>query len=266
MTKMDLFDEYQKLITTVNSAQGGFVRPQANYQNWMNAINTELFRDMFSTYEKVQQASDELKLPFLKSINAVVTSIPGSPFDIIPYPANYEYFSDCRILTRKDGIACPQSNCDFMSGTDKNGHGVHYRWDDPDYAEIRARAEQQQLTELRVELIDNQYWSAVLRHVTKGPTRRRPYITQFDGGFKIAPAGIGVVVLDYLRTPGKALFAYTPGPGDTVIYDKPNSVQLEWSSIVENEFLSRLAMKYGLYTRDESVSRNAQVEYQIGHK
>lgn len=268
MTKTDLFDLYQKIISLVNSAQGGFIRPQTNFENWINTINTELFRDMFSEYEKAQQLSDEYKLPFLKTKNAIVTSVPGAAYDEFLYPADYEYFSSARIIRRKDGGggACGKKGCDFIKDTDKDGRAVNYRWDDPDMLELRALAEQKNLGEAPVELIDNQNWASVLEHETKGPTEALPYITQIGGGFRIAPAGIGIVVLDYLRTPGKAIFSVTPGPGDTVIYNKPGSQQLEWSSIVENELLSRAAMKFGIYTRNEDVSKNAAIEYQIAHK
>lgn len=264
---MDLFDLYRKLISLVNSAQGGFIRPQSNFQDWVNAINTELFRDMFSEFEKMQQLSDEYKKPFLRTVNAVVVSVPGAAYDTFLYPADYEYFSSARIMSRKDnGKICARSGCDFIKDTDKDGRAVTYRWNDPDLQALRAKAEQAELAELPVQLVDNQVWASVLEHETKGPTMARPYINQFEGGFRIAPAGIGIIVLDYLRTPRSAIFAFTPGTGDTVIYDKPNSQQLEWTGIVENEFLSRMAMKYAIYTRNEDVGKNAQVEYQIAHK
>lgn len=266
MTKMDLFDLYQKTIALVNTAQGGLLRPQVNFENWLATINTELFRDMFGEYEKSQQLSDEYKLPFLKTLNVVVTPVPGAAYDVFAYPSNYEYFSSCRILMRKGNVFCPTSKCSFLKGEDKNGRGKIVEWLDDDVKELRALAEGGDSTEIPVELIDNQKFGSALGHLTKGPTLQEPKITQFDGGFKIAPKGIGIIVLDYLKTPTRPVFAYTAGPSDTVIYNGPGSTQLDWSSIVENEFLSRLAMKYGAYTRDKQITEDAKTEYSLGHK
>ncbi len=249
MTRIDLFDLYQKLIAHVNQAQGGFIRPQVNFENWLAAVNNELFRDSFSEYEKSQRLSDEIKRPFLKSGNVVAIQQPGQAYDKIPYPELYEYFASASVFYRKGTHVSCCNNKLALIGDDGKFKPV----DDPDYKEIRAKAEGAELTEIRAELVDNQRFDSVLNHRRKGPTKDRPYITQYDGGFKIAPKGIGIVVLDYLRTPTRPVFAFTPGTDDTVIYNLGASTQLDWSNVVENEFISRLAMKYSMYTRDEGL-------------
>lgn len=265
MTKTDLFDLYQKLISLVNTAQGGLIRPQVNFENWMATINTELFRDLFSNYEKCQQLNDEYKLPFLKTLNVVVTPVAGVPYDVIPYPANYEYLSSVRFLMRKSGVFCPAANCNFLK-TESDGKSKTIEWLDDDVKELRALAEGQESTETPIQPIDNQKFGAALKHLTKSPTLENPIITQFDGGFKIAPKGIGIIVMDYLRTPTRPVFAYSVGPSDTVIYNLGASTQMDWSGIVENEILSRASMKYGLYTREQQIIEGAKTEYSLAHK
>ncbi len=67
---------------------------------------------------------------------------------------------------------------------------------------------------------------------------------QDSAGFKVAPKGVQSVVLDYLHTPRKAVFGYTIGTGDIVVYNSSTSQQLEWTGVVENEFLNELGKKY----------------------
>lgn len=253
MTTLNIYDLWQKLMSIVNVQQGGQIRPVTDFQNWLNAINLEIFHEWAAKMELNQQMTDEL-MPFKASANVMVNPSPGQPFGIMSVPSNYEYFVAARYLISRDnneiGI---QDKLPFIDG---NGNCTQYV--DPDYAALRAKYAGDNLEERNIQLIESQRWAAALGHVTKGPNVNRPYITQYSGGFKVAPKKISTVVLDYLRTPRNCVFAYTIGAGDIVVYNAGASTQLEWTNALQNEFLTRLVKKYGMHVREDSV-------YQMGN-
>ena len=125
--------------------------------------------------------------------------------------------------------------------------------------------------ESEVEMISNQRWSAVLKHLTKYPTYENPKITQINNGFKVAPREVGVVVLNYYKKPKEATFIYTnstanlqTGAGGQIIYDKKNSQPLEWTPTVKNEFLINLGIRFGIYTREQFMfAANTQLKQSV---
>jgi hypothetical protein len=92
-----------------------------------------------------------------------------------------------------------------------------------------------------------------MEHPTKGPTYNSPKATQSGSGFFIAPKGLTTVVLDYYRTPRQAIFGYTLGAGDIVIYDPSTSQQLEWSNNMQNLFMDELKKIYAIHVNDQSI-------------
>lgn len=258
MTLIDVFDTWQKIMSEVNVQQGGQIRPQIDFQNWYNAINLEIFHEKAAKIQLGQQNSDELLLPFLKTVIIPVAIQSGMPWDLVSYPADYEYFSSMRVLRAKDVDTC-------MNNRDKSPEillatGKSLRYTDPDYAAMLQKYAGNDMTEGIVYLADNQRWESVLSHVTKGPTYQKPKATQYSGGYKIAPKGIQAVILDYLRTPRSAVFAYTIGDGDIVQYNSGGSTQLEWSNVIQNEFLTRLKKKYGVYVQDGAIYQAGAAE------
>lgn len=251
MTPIDLFKVYQALMSEVNVQQGGQIRPVSDFMRWYNAISLELYREKVADAGINQQNNDDLA-PFLEHINIVVQTVNGQ-YGLIPYPADYDAFSNLKVLRPKDGTTC---GCNNKYPILDKGKCVQIQ--DPDYAEMEQKFSASNLAEFTINTVDNQQWANCLSHDTKGPTFEQPKATQYSNGFQIAPAGISIVVLDYFRTPREAVFAYTIDPTtDTIIYDPTNSIQLEWSSILENEFLTRLGKKYGLHVRDSETFQMA---------
>lgn len=259
MPTIDLYDLWQSLRNNVNTQQGGFIRPQANFQSWVNEISVELFREKVKEWETTQRISDELS-PFLKTVNAVLVEQPGRNYDVLTYPSDYGYFSSARILANVNvpcGCAC--AGKEFMDGKD----GQCKPYDDPDYQEIAAMNAGADVCELIVTKVPNQMWGSACDNSFKKPTAVAPIITQWDGGFKVAPRKLGVIILDYLKIPRKAVFGYTLGVDDNVIYNPLTSVQLEWSESVKGEFLARLQKRYGMFVREEFVYVGSEAERQI---
>jgi len=251
MTPINIFTIWQALMSEVNVQQGGQIRPVQDFQNWYNAVSLELFREKVAKAEINQMTDDDLS-PFLLSMNISVGQVSGQRYGLVPYPANYEGFSNMRVLRPKGATACA---CDGSLPIMDKGKCVQVV--DPDYAEMAARFAGTNLAEFTMNKVDNQAWGNCLQHDTKGPTFDSPKLTQYSSGFQVAPAGISIVVLDYYRLPRSAVFAYTVSNDDIVIYDSNNSVQLEWSSTLENEFLTRLKKKYALHVHDSETYQMA---------
>lgn len=242
---IDLFQLWEEFCGEYNTHQNGHVRPNRTFVNWVNVISGEIFEDKFKNgWQKSQKVTDDIGLPFLKSMPIQV--IPGaSNYDIIPYPPDYGHYSSCRYFHHGDAkaVAIDCTNCQ-----DKDSENFYYENND------------ETLQEVSFQLVRNNQWDSVIKHFRKKPTLSNPKLTQFNGGFKIAPKGIGTVVLDYLVKPKPATFAYTLGPEDQIIYDENNSKPLEWSSLMKPEFLVRLGMKYGKFTKQADIYQASDKE------
>lgn len=255
MTTIDLFDLWQSLLTLVNVSQNGQIPPTV-FQNWCNTENVAMFRDKFGNAELSQQVSDEIKAPFLVTATQVITIGAGATYGVAVYPSNYEYFSSAKIVRQKDDKKC-QSR-DPLPDIDADGKCVKYT--DPDYAAMAVRFAADNLVTPEVQLIDNQRWDSCLTHKSKGPTYNAPKITQFQGGFKIAPAGVQLLILDYYKTPQPCFFSFTISADDILIYNAGSSVQLQWSNVLKEEFLSRLAKRYAMYIQSGEIFQMAENE------
>lgn len=253
---ISLFDLLKTLQANVNPHQAGHIRPQQNFERWCNEINQELFEELARQWEKNNVISDKLS-PFLRSVNVTLVPQPGKSYDIFLLPVDYRYFSSARILltssagegTETGGKCCGCSTVDGATGSYIDEDEVAMQKLDAGSTDLEAPARK----------VDNMRWGAALQHRMKKPTPQRPLITAFDGGFKVAPRGLGILVLDFLRPPVDAKFAYTLGPDDQIIYDVANSIPLEWNGNAIPDFISRLEAKYGMYVRDEFSYQGGQL-------
>lgn len=242
MTVINIYDIWQKLMSLCNVQQNGQIRPQTDFQNWYNTVNTEMFHAKAAKFQLGQQVTDELS-PFLSTVICPVIN------GYVQLPADYEYIADLRIIRQKAETTCsPLGKFPVIDG---KGNSVMYT--DPDYAKMIQQYASMGVVERSVTIIDNQRWAACLDHARKGPTWDNPKATQNENGFKIAPKMVQGIVMDYFHTPQNAVFAYTISAQDIVIYNSAGSTQLEWTNVIENEFLTRLAMKYASAIGDNAL-------------
>jgi len=254
---IDLYDLYQDFKSYCNTAVGGWFRPQSDFQNSCNSINTEMFVKFTGEAEKSQEAKDNL-FPFLISKNILVSK--NGPYGTFQIPvddkAPYGRFAAARIIV--GGTTCIP--CQTVNdGKCSNGETKS----DQELTEEYFNTVKQ----IDVKMIDDAKWGAVNNHKTKCPTLDHPVIRQINQGFEVSPRTVTVVVLDYYRQPKKATFAYTitpgnvdTGSGDDLIYDKEKSQPLEWPENLRKEFIIRLGERYGLFTRDQFMFNAASQE------
>lgn len=256
---ISLFDLWEEFIGTVNTHQGGHVKPNRNFVMWVNSISKDLFKEKCEDYQKSQILSDDITI-FLKTVNINVPLVPNQMWDLIKTPPDYEFFADARVYRRGAGDNAKACGCivyDTIDGkTGDKGQCTDYI-DEDELAAMQAQQDAN-LCEVGINKVPTNRWQAICEHRNLKPTVNNPKCTQFDKGFKIAPKGIGVIILDYFRAPAKATFDYTilnPGLENEYIQFAATSLPLEWKSTMVPEFIAQLQKKYGRFVREPQIEQ-----------
>jgi hypothetical protein len=234
----------------VNTSQNSFFRPQSDFQQAVNDISKELWETWTGQAEKSQQIRDYLA-PYLKSKNIQVTP-RNSYYGVVDYPKNYGRFATASVWTLKENcVPCPDVNGGKCAGY-KSKEQITEEY----YSNIK---------EYTIDLIDAQRWGACLNHLTKSPKLSDPKMMQVDGGWRVAPRTVSIVVLYWYVQPREGTFVYTvtpgnpqTGAGDFLQYDANASVPLEWPETTLNYFLWKLATRYGVFIGNTFLSQFAK--------
>lgn len=270
---IDNFELYEELAGLVNTRQGGHVRPHRNFLQWLYQISLELYEMKFQDWERSQKIVDDLSRPFLTSVNV---QIKGG---VAAFPKDYGHFSSARYYV-SDGKAVPLKR---LKTLDYCGKELETTNDpvmlDPALRElVESEAEATAILEavedpgmeVEITLIPNSKWAGCLNNRIAKPTMQKPKMTQFEGGFRVAPLTVDTIVLDYLRLPKQPTMDYTvvagnplTGDGDYIQYNAANSTQLEWSPLVRNEFLTRLEKKFGKFIREDFIWQTSESDRKL---
>lgn len=239
MNQISIYDLWLSFQSYSNTFQGGWYRPQSDFQQRVNDFSKELFIEYSNEAERSQKARDNLFF-LLKSAQIKCDKVKAN-YSIVKPPAGYARFSGMSILVTPEGETCEDSG-----GDDENRES--------DYLENISR--------VSVELIDSMRWDSCLQHETKKPTLGKPKTTFMSEAFRVAPRSITSVILDYYIEPEDAVFAYTvtpvdnrDGEGGVIVFDKSRSRNLPWPETMKNEFIVRLGESYGLFTRDSLMTQ-----------
>ncbi len=243
----------------VNSFQGGFYPPITVFMPAVNAISNEMWQEKTPQAENDQKIEEDL-MPFLRTKNCTVNA-NNSMYGTFNNPVDYGYYSASRLIVH-EGKTCGEKGqtCSQLPSDEQTEYEEAERYRDG-------------VEEVNVMKISSSKWAACLSSITKAPTLQKPKITQISvldnnkqttSGFKVAPRKISVIVLDYYVMPTDAVFAYTTAPGnvqtgsgDQIIYNKSQSTPLQWNPTLINEFLWRLAERFGITTRDQFMTQYA---------
>lgn len=258
---IDLYlDLWPAFNSMVNNYQGGWFRPQSDFEKQVNKISLEIWKDYTEQADKTQNIIDELSV-FLKSINMMVEQTKNS-FGIVKLPKDYGRYSSARIIVYNEETLPDSSleTCDCNGKIEKCGAN-----ETEEERKEREEKYKNNISEKGLYKIANSRWGSILEHRTKKPTLDNPAITQYDGGFKVAPRNLSVVILDYYIEPKYAKFVYTvslgntiTGQGDTIVYNQQLSGKLEWNKTMIPEFVDRLCKVYGIYTREPLIIQATQ--------
>ncbi len=257
------FTLWENLIGEVNTHQGGHIKPNRNFIQWVNTISKDIFNDLYAEYEKTRIMSNMLT-PFLRTKNVIVTPVPNQMWDVVVKPADYNYFASARRLTR-DGKSCGCSIYETIDGRTGKESECDLYLDEDDLKALQDQADAN-LCEVVIDKIKNNQWAAVCGHRTLGPTIKNPKCTDFEGGLKLAPKNMGVIIWDYFRKPLEATFLYTiinPGAEDEYIQFNTASQALEWDDKMIPEFIARLKDKYGVFVREPQISQDGKANSKV---
>lgn len=243
---IDIYALYLSFVSYVNTFQGGWFRPASDFTRACNDISMQLWNEWTAKPDS-KEVRDNL-IYFLKSKNIMVDSAKGAFGTFMP-PTDYGRFASARYLTNgKSVVPSPEVEEGKCEGFETDEQLAEDYYDN--------------IQEIGIESIENMKWGAVTKHLTKKPSLSAPKITQINGGFKVAPREISVVVLDYYVKPVDAIFGYTvtpgnpqTGAGDQIIYDVNRSKKLMWPETMRNEFLIALGSRFSSYTRDQFLAQ-----------
>lgn len=240
---IDLFSLWQDFQSAVNTSQNGWVSPQRDFTRAVNWVSIGKWNEWTNDAEKSQEAKDKL-FPFLRSKNLVVNS-STTYYGIAKKPADYGRLASARIVVHDTGTL-PDKNIDDGKC---EGWATEEEITDAYYDNIK---------EWPVTIVDNQNWGPYCQHLTKGPTLRRPGITQINNEFKVAPRKVSVIAIDYYIEPTPAFFSYTTvpgnpqtGAGDQIVYNPTASIPLQWPEQMRKEFVDELINYYMTFIRDQ---------------
>lgn len=246
---IDLFDLYNSFNGLVNSFQGGFYPPVTVFTPAVNAISNEMWQEKVAIAENNQKVQEDL-MPFFKTFNCIVNS--NGLFGKFDNPKNYGYYSAARLIIH-EGKTCGEKGqpCSKLASDEQS-----------EYEEIERYRDG--VEQVNIVKVSSSKWGACLSSVTKKPTLEKPKIAQTGEGYVVAPRKISVVVLDYYVQPTDAVFVYSTavpnvqtGSGDQIIYNKTQSTPLQWNITSINEFLWRLAERFGITTKDQFLTQYA---------
>ena len=250
MEKIDIFDLWTAFNGLVNSTQGGFYPPVTVFMSAVNAISRNMWDEKNNMAENNQDLEDDLS-PFIATKNCIVVNGLSSTFGVFDYPSDYGAYSAARMILYKGKVVEGTEDCGKAATDDQTKYEFIEKY-------------LNDITEVNVTKISNSKWASCLSSVTKMPTLESPKILQTDKGMKVCPRKIGVIILDYYTQPVSAVFAYdtTPGniqtgSGDQIIYNKGKSIQLQWANTLIDEFLWRLAERFGITTKDTFLTQYA---------
>lgn len=90
-----------------------------------------------------------------------------------------------------------------------------------------------------VELIDNQKWGEINASQLMQPTKTFPKYAEYGTEMRFLPKDIGIIMLDYWKTPVQPVWAYTI-VNNVQVYNPTGSVDFEWDAFA----LNRVAAEY----------------------
>ncbi len=252
---IDPYSLWLDFNSIANTSINGWFRPETDFIRAVNQISIDLWNNYTGEAEKSEEIKSKLS-PFLLSKNIAVQS-SGGYYGVAKKPPLYGRFSSARIVVHSSGTI-PAKDVDEGKC---EGLKTQEEITDEYYDNIK---------EYKVQMIENQRWSAYCEHLSKGPTLAKPGITQINDYFRVAPRKISVIVIDYYKEPKPATFKYslTPaniqtGSGDMIIYNSNSSEKLEWPEQMRNEFLEELKKWYIQFTRDQNFSNISAQQKQV---
>ena len=111
--------------------------------------------------------------------------------------------------------------------------------------------------EVPVQSVRNSDWGKITSSQLLVATKEYPKYSWFETDIRFAPKNIGVVMLDYFRTPVKPEWNYTI-VNNRPVYDPLTSVNFEWDSFAMNNIAGIFLELFATTIKDAELTAFAQ--------
>jgi len=113
---------------------------------------------------------------------------------------------------------------------------------------------------VKVDLLETNFWVQRIGHPNKGPSATHPIMRMIGSNVEVLPLSINTILLDYLKLPTKAVYAFNV-VDDEVEYDDDNSTDWEWDNeIVEDLIINRSLANFGINIKDGDLINYSNLE------
>lgn len=116
-------------------------------------------------------------------------------------------------------------------------------------------------SDIKVEQVDIGHWSDRINHSVKTPTATYPVCRIDNVDIVVRPVSVPSVIVHFLKTPTKPVYAYTTS-GDDYVYDDANSVDFEWPAQLHDEIVDRVLGNLGISQREPQLVQFSNLEQQ----
>ncbi len=105
--------------------------------------------------------------------------------------------------------------------------------------------------------VKNRDWGAVGSSHLQIPTKQFPKYTEFKDEYRFLPKDIGIVYVDYFKTPIAPVWGFTV-VNNRPVYDATTTINFEWDEFAVGEVLSAFLQLVGISIKDAELSGFAQ--------
>lgn len=213
---------YSTIFTLSNKNQStGYLSP-TDFQTFTNLAQIDKLTQDFRIFQETQKITDDLRI-FLTKV-----SLPVDANGLMLYPTDYVYYSALRAYDTTGVTLTP--NFDYST-----------------------------LPQVSVKPLDSDKIAWRLSSQLFQPTLSHPFAEFISTGILIYPKSIGSVILEYLRKPVDAVWAYTIDPTTQLpVYDATNSVDLEWGYSAFAELVIKVCRYFGISVSEEQLQKATQ--------
>jgi len=117
----------------------------------------------------------------------------------------------------------------------------------------------QRSVEVKVNQVKNTDWGAIGSSTLQKPTKRFPKYTEFKDEYRFLPKDIGIVMLDYYKTPVAPVWGFTIANNEEV-YDPTTSTDFEWADAFFGEVMAVYVGFLGINLLEPELEQYAEMQ------
>lgn len=112
--------------------------------------------------------------------------------------------------------------------------------------------------EIPVEEVKNESWGDIQISALYQPTLRFPKYSEFSDSIRLLPKTIGIVMMDYFKTPVAPVWGYTIA-NNRPVYDSATSTNFEWDEFSVNNIAAIYLSLIGVNLKDNELAQFSEL-------